>query len=101
VNRRILKKLCKQAVPVLVDRYGFAADAFHPAAGDEAIDAPRGIEPRHQSHGFLHPGPLRGTPLLWERTSWEYEEWDCRLPSEVLADCRFWETFEPTAGDLA
>lgn len=90
MNRRTLKKHCQRAVPILIAQHGYAAASFHPSDGQEAMDAPLAMERQFVRNGFLEPGPLKGTPLLWERTSYECEEWESRLPSEVLSDLEFW-----------
>lgn len=89
MNRRTLKKHCKRAMKVLIERHGFPADSFHPADGDETLEAPNGMERRFVRRIWLEPGPLPGTMLLWLRTSYECEEWDCELPSETLATLEF------------
>ena len=86
MNRRILKKRCKRAMEILIRDHGYKPAAFRLATGDESIDAPTAMEAQFQRHGFLEPGPLPGTPLLWVRTSYECEEWDARLPCQRLED---------------
>lgn len=90
MNRRTLKKHCQRAMRILIEKHNYDLGDFHPSDGNESIYAPKGMERRFVWHGFLEPGPLKGTPLLWERTSYEYNEWDCALPSAVLADIEFW-----------
>jgi len=34
-------------------------------------------------NGFINRR-LKGTPLVWERVSYEFEEWDAVLPSNIL-----------------
>lgn len=86
---RALKKQEKRAVKTLIRKHGFSRSDFHPSDGSEAMDAPNNLAKRHNRHGFIDPGPMNGTPLVWERTSYEYDEWDARFPSDVLADLEF------------
>ena len=92
MNRRTLKKKCKRAMAVLIEKHGYRPDQFLPADGWEAIDAPKSMEGRFVRRGFLEPGPLKGTPLLWCQVSYECDEWDADLPTRVLADIEFWES---------
>lgn len=101
MNRRTLKKLCKRAVPILIAKHRYKPEDFTPADGDESIYAPPGMEKQFVRHGFIELGPLKGTPLLWVKTSYEYDEWDATLPSEMLRDIEFWATWEPTPEDIA
>lgn len=89
MNRRTLKKHCKRAVPILIERYGYKPDAFNPADGSETVDAPTSMERRNVRHGFLEPGPLPGTPVCWLIDY--FGEGDCYLPSEMLKDREFEE----------
>lgn len=92
MNRRTLKKHCQRAMVTLIRDHRYKAADFSRARGDETLDAPAGMERRFvERSGMLKPGPLKGTPLLWEKASYEYDEWDCRLPSQVLADIEYWE----------
>lgn len=100
MNRRILKKHCKQAMEILIREHGYRADQFAPSDGQESVDAPTNMEKRRRRRrfdvpGFLNPGPLKGTPLLWQRTSHEYDEWDAKLPTEVLAEIEMWASIAP------
>lgn len=96
MNRRILKKQCKRAMRILIERHGYRRDDFVAAEGDESIDAPTNMERRFVKtylpggNSWLHPGPLKGTPLLYEQTSYEYDEWDARLPTHILNEIEFW-----------
>jgi hypothetical protein len=101
VNRRTLKKICRRAMETLIRDHRYDPGDFKPADGSETIYAPPGMERQYVDHHWLRDGPLKGTPLLWVRTSYEYDEWDARLPFEVLCDVEFWSTFEPTAAELA
>ncbi len=105
MNRRTLKKKCSRAMSVLIAKHGYHAERFHAADGDETIDAPCRMEKRFVRHGFISPGVLKGTMLLWERTSYEYDEWDCTLPTEVLAEIEHWDSltdadFRQLAGEI-
>ena len=95
MNRRTLKKHCKRAASILIEKHGYDPKDFHPADGDECIYAPTNMERRYKRGGdgyfWLEPGPLKGTMLLWERVSVEYDEWDCKFPNEVLSDIELWE----------
>ena len=93
MNRRTLKKRCKRAMAVLIKEYAYRPDQFAPACGDEAIDAPAGMERRHVWSDWLEPGPLKGTPLYYYRTSWECDEWGCQLPTDVLSELEHWSNF--------
>ncbi|CAB4137588.1 hypothetical protein UFOVP326_41 [uncultured Caudovirales phage] len=86
MNLRTLKKRCKLARDILIRDHGYRPKDFTLADGDESIDAPTNMEARFQNYGFLDPGPLPGTPLLWRRTNYEADEWDYSLPCEHLAD---------------
>lgn len=90
MNLRTLKKRCKRAVPVLIERHHFNPNAFEPSDGTEAIYSPPGMERRFCEHGFLKQGPLKGTMLLWEQNYWG--EGDYKLPSEVLREIEFWSS---------
>lgn len=94
MNRRTLKKLCHRAKAELIATGQFNASDFDSADGEETIDAPRGMETRFIRNGFLEPGPLKGTPLMWFRTSYEYDEGDYKLPTAILADIKLWENFD-------
>ena len=101
MNRRTLKKHCKRAVSALIAEHGFRADQFKPSDGEEAVSTPFGMERQFDRNGFLDPGPLKGTPLLWQRTSYEYDEWDAYLPSQVLNDLKFWADFDYETHEVA
>lgn len=94
MNLRTLKKHCIRAKATLIAEHGYREDAFSPASGEETIDAPSRMERRFVCRGFLDPGPLKGTPLLWSRTSYECDDWDCFLPTELLAQIKAWENFD-------
>lgn len=99
MDRRALKKRCKEAVEVLVRDHGYDRSGFVPADGSETIDAPADLEDRFVRHGFIEPGVLKGTLVHWARCSYEYDEWDCALPSEILNEITCWETV--TDADIA
>lgn len=99
MNLRVLKKRCKRAMEVLIAEHGYRRADFASADGSESLYAPLDLDEVHVRFrewsedrtylihgGFITPGVLPGTPLLWERTSYEYDEWDARLPSAVLRD---------------
>lgn len=91
MNRRTLKKHCARARESLIREHGYRGENFVRSEGNEAIYAPPTMERRFVQSGFLEPGPLRGTWLLFERTSYEYDEWDYFFPSEVLSEITRWE----------
>lgn len=90
MDLRALKKKCKAAVDALVRDHGYRRDAFSPADGSETFDAPSGLEPRFVSNGWIEPGVLKGTLVYWYRCSYEYDEWNCKLPCEMLAEIEHW-----------
>ncbi len=67
----------------------FKAEDFTIAEGDEAMDAPTDLDNRHQHHGFINDGVLRGVPVVWQVIGYYEPESDCRLPSRLLAQYRF------------
>lgn len=85
MNLRTLKKRCKLARDILIRDHGYRPEDFTLATGDESIYAPTNMEARFQRHGFLEPGPLPGTPLIWTQPDYHGES-DCYLASDVLAD---------------
>lgn len=91
MNRRTLKKKCQRAMQALIERHHYPVKSFVMADGEEAIDAPPNMERRFVRHGFMNPGVLKGTPLLFERASHEYDEWDYALPSRRLDEIELWE----------
>ena len=101
MNLRTLKKHCQRAVVILIAEHGYKPSDFARSDGEEAISAPTRMERRFVRNGFLEPGPLKGTWLLWQKTSYEYDEWDADLPSVMLDEIIFWSKWQPTAEDLA
>jgi hypothetical protein len=101
MNRRILKKRCKRAMEILIAEHGYSLRDFSPSDGQEAVSAPHAMEKRSVWAAWLQPGPLKGTPMLWRRTSYECDEWDCDLPSEFLRDLIFWTHWRPSRAELA
>ncbi|BCW88034.1 hypothetical protein sos41_11720 [Alphaproteobacteria bacterium SO-S41] len=101
MNLRTLKKHCRRAVAILIAEHGYRPDDFLPAAGEETLDAPIGMEARFVRNGFLSPGPLAGTPLAWARGWYGSEGEEPVLPIDVLSEIILWRDFEPTAEDLA
>lgn len=92
VSLRQLKERERRAMRMLIEKGIYQADYFSPSDGNEAISAPRDLEPKSVEHGFVHPGLIRGTPVFWYRTSYEYEEYDVDLPSRLLEMHEFdWE----------
>jgi hypothetical protein len=73
----------------LIHHHGYARSDFDSSDGTEAVYAPKDISKGSQERGFLRPGPKKGTPLVWYRSSYEYDEWDVTLPSDVLAMIEF------------
>ena len=95
MDLRELKKECRRAVDVLVRDHGYIRDAFTPADGTETLYAPTDLDTRFQQHGFIEPGVHKGTLVHWYRASYEYDEWDCELPSQLLSEIEFWSKFDP------
>jgi hypothetical protein len=97
MNRRIYKKLCKRAMPVLIAKHGYAPRNFTMANGRETLDAPTNMERNDRRGRFFVKGffsPLKGTPVIWERTSYEYDEWDAKGAVDVLDELEYWESPE-------
>lgn len=95
MNRRILKKRCKHAMEVLIRDHGYLRKDFYRSDGQESVYAPAGMGNRSRAveHGFLEPGPLKGTPLHCVPGGGESPEWSCDLPSEILDDIVMWSFF--------
>lgn len=93
MNRRQWKKACKKAAAECERRWPGEYD-FGPADGEETVYSPPGYEPTRVEGklGRRYTSPPRGTPLIWERTSYEYEEYDCRTALEVLTERDFVES---------
>jgi hypothetical protein len=93
MNNRQWKKACKLAAAEL-EREFPGEFVCAPAEGDECVSAPRDyVPPRNEqdspaSFRRSHATPPRGTPLVWQRTSYEYDEWDARTALDMLADLR-------------
>lgn len=85
-----LKAECERAVKVLVAEHGYSLDKFTPADGEESLYAPVDLDEKFVRHGFIEPGVLVGTPVYWARCSYEYDEWDCDLASEILREIEHW-----------
>ena len=90
MDLRELKKQCRLAVDALVKDHGYKRDQFVKADGSETFDAPTDLAEKYQLNGFIDPGVHKGTLVYWCRCSHEYDEWECKLPSEILADILFW-----------
>jgi hypothetical protein len=89
MNRRTLKKKCKRAMQVLIEVHGYPVSDFARASSDETLDAPPSMEKRFvRSSGFF--SALKGTWLRWYQCSYEYDEWECELPSEKLREIEFY-----------
>lgn len=86
MDLRLLKAKCKRAVDVLVREHGYSRDRFTPADGSETFDAPSDLDAKFVRNGFIEPGVHKGTLVYWYRCSYEYDEWDCKLPSEMLSE---------------
>lgn len=84
MNLRQLKKASKRAALKLAAEFPGQYD-ISPSDGGETLDRPhRVIRSRSESPGFITP--MRGTPLVWRRASYEYDEWDCIAASSVYRD---------------
>lgn len=92
MDLRALKKRCKEAAEVLVSKHGYPRDSFTPADGRETLNAPADLEPRFVRGDWIEPGVLKGTLVHWARCSYEYDEWDCKLPTDILDEIEFWES---------
>lgn len=90
MDLRELKKRCRRAVDILVRDHGYRRDQFTPADGSETLYAPSDLDAKYVSGSFIEPGVHRGTLVIWQKCSYEYDEWDCRLPSELLEEIEFW-----------
>lgn len=99
MNKRQWKKACKRAALVLLRDHPELARDLVPAKGDELVDAPRKYRPpgrprsradRHMARFYAQEAP-KGAPLLWERASYEYDEWDAITALEVLNRIRLYE----------
>jgi hypothetical protein len=91
MNRRTLKKHCDRARRVLIAEHGYKPADFERAKGEESVDAPPAMERRFVTgFGFLDPGPLKGTWLLWEKCDYYSNDWDCKLPLEHLREIELW-----------
>lgn len=92
IDLSTLKDRCESAMRELIAKHGYGLHDFGRAHGDEAIDAPADLDARFSQNGFIEPGPLKGTALLFRRTSYEYDEWDYELPSGCLAEIELWSS---------
>lgn len=95
MNRRQWKKACKKAAERLQREFPGEFE-FTPAEGDETVYAPRGYDPGYMPNRYRrserrYTSPPRGTPIVWERTSYEYDEWDCRTALEAYRERRWVE----------
>lgn len=89
MNKRILKKICKKAVPHLVSRYGFKPGEILIADREDPPHAGESLDRKHQDHARLHArGTVwRGTPFVGMETGWECREWEERTAWRQLQDC--------------
>lgn len=92
MDLRALKGKCRDAVDVLVRDHGYRREHFSAADGSETFYAPPDLDAKHVRNGFIEPGVHKGTLIYWSRSSYEYDEWDCALPSEMLSQIEFWES---------
>ena len=95
MDLRELKKRCKKAVEILVRDHGYQRDQFTTADGSETFYAPSNLDEKHVRNGFIDPGVHKGTLVHWYRCSYEYDEWNCELPSEILSEIEFWAKLTP------
>jgi hypothetical protein len=89
MNIRAFKKHERLCMRKLIKLGIFTQADFTIAEGDEAMSAPTTLPSRHQHHGFINDGVLRGVPVVWETVGYYEPESDCRLPSEVLDQYHF------------
>lgn len=90
MDLKALKAECRKAVDVLVKEHGYRRDQFTSADGTETLYAPHDLDQKFTSNGFIEPGVHKGTLVYWHRCSYEYDEWDCDLPSEILRQIEYW-----------
>lgn len=91
---RQLKKREKKAVRRLMVEFGYKPSDFTPSDGRESIAAPPDAPLRYTRNGFLHPGPLKGTPIFCKKIDYYSDDRQETLPSELLYDERFAVEFE-------
>lgn len=100
MNRRIYKKLCKRAMATLIEKHGYDARSFSAVKRGEEFtwDAPENMDARSRSWGPRSSSnffaPLKGTPIRWERVSYEYNDWEPKSPVELLDHIEFCEAIE-------
>lgn len=89
MNRRQWKKACKRAAERLAREFP-GEFVITMAEGDECVDAPAGYEPPFGASRAdrRYPDIPRGTPVIWERVSYEYDEWECRTALEIYEQRR-------------
>jgi hypothetical protein len=81
-----LRRRERQAMHELISRGILKRDEFAMADGDgsETVSAPSDLHKRYARHGYVS-NLLRRTPVVWQKVSYEYDEYDAYLPSEILA----------------
>lgn len=96
MNRRILKKLCKRAAPVLLARYRIVCQPDDEAMFE--ISSSHGW-PHHEvrwseltDSGYVDC--LQGTLIHSYRCSYEYDEWDYKLAYDLLREQLAWDFSE-------
>lgn len=81
---RDLKRQCREAAEILCRDHGYKMQWFRPSDGSETVYAPALLQKRFKqtcSFGKAYCDPSKGTLLFWSKTSYEYNEWDCELPT--------------------
>jgi len=103
VNRRQWKKACKKAALEVEQRWP-GQYKFEPAEGDETVYAPHRYQPPGKPRaGFnrrmwriehRYASVPKGASIVWERASYEYDEWDCRTALDILDQMEFVESVD-------
>lgn len=95
MNRRQWKKACKKAAAEIAKRWP-GQYRFELAAGDETVYSPRGYEPSRSEgrHGRRYTEAPRCAPIVWEKTSYEYDEWEPRTALSVLQELEWMESID-------
>lgn len=77
-NKRIFKKLCKQAKELLIHLDPKFSNNFKVA--DRDIASTENV--------------LVGTWMIWTQVGWEYNEWDCEPAFDCLEEWLYWELID-------
>lgn len=87
VNRRQWKKACKKAAAEIARRWP-GQYTFEPAKGDETVYSPPRYKPERCEgrSGRRYTNAPKGAPVCWEKTSYEYNEWEPRPADSLLRE---------------